>query len=135
MSCVTDKSKIDRYYNVLTNLAYHIYKKNGRPISEDDFSQFYDKYQEVYYSQSYKEVKSNLLKCNLLRCTDDYYYKFSYNYIYYFLVAKYMAENMHCKDGLDDIMTLCENIHDEQKANILIFIAHHIKNPQFVEKA
>ncbi len=30
-------------------------------------------------------------------------------------------------------MTLCENIHDEQKANILIFIAHHIKNPQFVE--
>ena len=133
LSCVTDKSKIDRYYNVLTNLAYHIYKKNGRPISEDDFSQFYDKYQEVYYSQSYKEVKSNLLKCNLLRCTDDYYYKFSYNYIYYFLVAKYMAENMHCKDGLDDIMTLCENIHDEQKANILIFIAHHIKNPQFVE--
>ena len=133
LSCVTDKSKIDRYYNVLTNLAYHIYKRNGRPISEDDFSQFYDKYQEVYYSQSYKEVKSNLLKCNLLRCTDDYYYKFSYNYIYYFLVAKYMAENMHCKDGLDDIMTLCENIHDEQKANILIFIAHHIKNPQFVE--
>ena len=30
-------------------------------------------------------------------------------------------------------MNLCENIHDEQKANILIFIAHHIKNPQFVE--
>lgn len=133
LSCVNDKSKIDRYYNVLTNLAYYIYQKNGRPISEDDFRQFYDKYQEVYYSQSYNEVKSNLLKCNLLRCTDDYYYKFSYNYIYYFLVAKYMADNMHNKKGLDDIMNLCENIHDEQKANILIFIAHHIKNPQFVE--
>jgi len=44
-----------------------------------------------------------------------------------------MADNMHSKKGLDDIMNLCENIHDEQKANILIFIAHHIKNPQFVE--
>ena len=44
-----------------------------------------------------------------------------------------MADNMHCKTGVDDIMNLCENIHDEQKANILIFIAHHIKNPQFVE--
>lgn len=133
LSCVNDKAKIDRYYNVLTNLAYYIYQKNGRLISEDDFRKFYDKYQEVYYSQGYKEVKSNLLKCNLLRCTDDYYYKFSYNYIYYFLVAKYMADNMHCKEGLNDIMNLCENIHDEQKANILIFIAHHIKNPQFVE--
>ena len=25
------------------------------------------------------------------------------------------------------------HIHDEQKANILVFIAHHIKNPQFIE--
>lgn len=133
LSCVNDKTKIDRYYNVLTNLAYYIYRKNGKPISEVDFQRFYDKYQEVYYSEGYKEVKSTLLKCNLLRCTDDYYFKFSYNYIYYFLVAKYMADNMHCKEGQDDIMNLCQNIHDEQKANILIFIAHHIKNPQFVE--
>lgn len=128
-----NKTKIDRYYNVLTNLAYYIYRKNGKPISEIDFRKFYDKYQEIYYSESYKEVKNNLLKCNLLRCTDDYYYKFSYNYIFYFLVAKYMADNMHCKEGQGDIMNLCQNIHDEQKANILIFIAHHIKNPQFVE--
>lgn len=133
LSCVNDKTKIDRYYNVLTNLAYYIYRKNGKPISEIDFRKFYDKYQEIYYSESYKEVKNNLLKCNLLRCTDDYYYKFSYNYIFYFLVAKYMADNMHCKEGQGDIMNLCQNIHDEQKANILIFIAHHIKNPQFVE--
>ena len=133
MTCVDDKTKIDRYYNVLTNLANCIYQRKGRPISEHDFMEFYEKYQEIYYSQGYKEVKSNLLKCNLLRCTDDYYYKFSYNYIYYFLVAKYMADNMHSKKGQDDIMNLCENIHDEQKANILIFIAHHIKNPQFVE--
>ena len=133
LSCVNDKTKIDRYYNVLTNLAYYIYQKNNRPISEVDFKQFYDQYQAIYYSESYKEVKNNLLKCNLLRCNDDYYYKFSYSYIYYFLVAKYMADNMHCKEGLNDIMNLCENIHDEQKANILIFIAHHIKNPQFVE--
>lgn len=133
MTCVDDKTKIDRYYNVLTNLAYFIYQKKGRPISEDDFKEFYDKYQKIYYSQGYKEVKNNLLKCNLLRCIDDYYYKFSYSYIYYFLVAKYMAGEVHSKKGLDDIMNLCENIQDDQKANILIFIAHHIKSPQFVE--
>lgn len=44
-----------------------------------------------------------------------------------------MADNIHCKRGVDDIINLCENIQDNQKANILIFIAHHIKNPQFVE--
>ena len=133
MTCVDDKTKIDRYYNVLMNLAYHIYQKKGRPISEDEFKAFYEEYQEVYYSQGYKEVKSNLLKCNLLRCNDDYFYKFSYNYIYYFLVAKYMADNIHSKEGQNGIMDLCENIHDEQKANVLVFIAHHIKNPQFID--
>lgn len=133
MTCVDDKTKIDRYYNVLMNLAYFIYKKNGKPISEDEFQHFYEEYQKIYHAQGYKETKNNLLKCNLLRCTDDYYYKFSYNYIYYFLVAKYMADNIHDKKGQDDIMDLCVNIHDEQKANILIFIAHHIKAPQFIE--
>ena len=133
MTCVDDKTKIDRYYNVLMNLAYFIYNKNGKPISEDEFQRFYEDYQSIYHAQGYKETKSNLLKCNLLRCTDDYYYKFSYNYIYYFLVAKYMADNIHDKKGQDDIMDLCMNIHDEQKANILIFIAHHIKAPQFIE--
>lgn len=44
-----------------------------------------------------------------------------------------MAEHIHDKNGLDDIMDLCIDIHDEQKANILIFIAHHIKAPQFIE--
>ena len=133
MTCVDDRTKIDRYYNVLSSLAYFIYKKKGRPISEDDFQNFYTEYQEEFFSQGYKEVKTNLLKCNLLRCTDEYYYKFSYNYIYYYLVAKYMAEHIHDDNGLDDILDLCIDIHDEQKANILIFIAHHIKAPQFIE--
>jgi hypothetical protein len=133
MTVVDDKAKIDRYYNVLTSLAYFIYKKKGKPISEDEFQSFYEAYQEQYHAQGYKETKTNLLKCNLLRCTDDYYYKFSYNYIFYYLVAKYMAEHIHDKNGLDDIMDLCVDIHDEQKANILIFIAHHIKAPQFIE--
>lgn len=135
MTCVDDKTKIDRYYNVLMNLAYFIYQKNGRPISEVEFEEFYDKYQKIYHAQSFKEIKTNLLRCNLLRCTDDYYYKFSYNYIYYFLVAKYIADNIHSEEGQRDILDLCENIHKEQKANILIFIAHHIKNPNFIEAA
>lgn len=44
-----------------------------------------------------------------------------------------MADHVYDKKGQDDIMALCVNIHDERKANILIFIAHHIKIPQFVE--
>ncbi len=133
MTCLEDKKKIDRYYNILSHLAYFIFLKNGKPISDDQFRSFYDAYLQEYIAPGFKEVKSNLLRCNLLRCTDDYYYKFSYSYIYYFLVAKYMAENIHSKEGVDDILDLCDNIHDEQKANILIFIAHHIKNPQFIE--
>ena len=83
MTCVDDKTKIDRYYNVLMNLAYFVYTKNGKSISENEFSDFYKEYQDTYIAQGYKETKNNLLKCNLLKCTDDYYYKFSYNYIYY----------------------------------------------------
>ena len=44
-----------------------------------------------------------------------------------------MADNIHSEKGVNDILDLCINIHDEQKANILVFIAHHIKNPQFID--
>jgi len=57
------------------NLAYFIYKKNGKPISEDEFQRFYEDYQNIYHAQGFKETKRTLLNCNLLRCTDDYYYK------------------------------------------------------------
>ena len=133
MTCMEDKTKIDQYYNVLMNLAYFFYTKKSNAISEAEFAKFYKEYQETYIAQGYKDTKNNLVKCNLLKCTDDYYYKFSYNYIYYFLVAKYMASNIHSDEGVNDILELCINIHNEQKANILIFIAHHIKNPQFIE--
>ena len=133
MTCIDDKTKIDRYYNVLLSLAYFVYTKNGKAISEHEFSDFYRKYQDTYITQGYIETKNNLLKCNLIKSADDYYYKFSYNYIYYFLVAKYMADNIHSDEGMNDILDLCINIHDEQKANILVFIAHHVKNPQFIE--
>lgn len=133
MTCVGDKTKIDRYYNILMSLAYFVYNKNCNAISETEFSEFYQEYQNTFIAPGYKEVKTNLLKCNLLKLSDEYYYKFSYNYIYYFLVAKYMASNIHSNEGINDIFDLCENIHDEQKANILVFIAHHIKNPQFIE--
>ena len=133
MTCIDDNKKLETYDNILKYLAYFIFQKKGKPISEDEFMGFYESYHRDFIAPGYKEIKSNLLKCNLLRCTDGYYYKFSYNYIYYFLVAKYMAENIDTKEGLDDILDLCENIHDEQKANILIFIAHHIKNPKFIE--
>lgn len=133
MSCLDDKTKIDTYYNVLISLAYNIFKKKGKPISETEFEVFYDKYQKEYFAEDYNETKRNLLKCNLLRCIDDSYYKFSYNYIYYFLVAKFLADKIFEKEGQDEVMDLCVNIHDEQKANILIFIAHHIKAPQFID--
>lgn len=127
------KNDLEKYHNILKQLAYTIYKKGSKEISETDFEKFYMTYSSKYYAPGYKEVKSTLLKCNLLRCTDEYYYSFSYGYIYYFLVAKYIADAIHSKEGQDDIMNLCENIHDDQKSNILIFIAHHIKDEQFVE--
>lgn len=133
MACVKDRAKIDRYYNVLTNLAYYIFTKNGKKISYDDFKNFYAGYQEEFFSENFNEVKSNLLKCNLIRCIDEYYFKFSYNYIYYYLVAKHLAEHIREEKIKSDILNLCENIHEENKANILIFIAHHIKDPEFIE--
>lgn len=56
---------------------------------------------------------------------DDEYYTFSYKYIYYFLIAQKISTDIENYQGL--IYELCNNIHLEINANILIFLTHHSK--------
>ncbi len=65
-----------------------------------------------------------LCKSNLLKLSDDNY-GFSYKYIFYFLIAQKISSEIEKYENL--IYNLCEDIHSEISANILIFLTHHSK--------
>lgn len=113
--------------NILKELAFYTYDRRKNPFNRDDFEEFIIEYTSKYFrhkSLTNDKILSVLCNSNILKF-DDEYYTFSYKYIYYFLVAQKISTDIESYKGL--IYDLCNNIHLEINANILIFLSHHSK--------
>ena len=119
------KNELTSYFNILKELAYFLFDEKQDNISEKAFNDFYQEYKKTYYiNHTSTQILYSLTQANILKF-DDENYSFSYKYIFYYLVAQKISSNI--KDYEELINNLCENIHLERNANILIFLSHHSK--------
>lgn len=126
--------EIDSYFNFLTELAYALYEKQQKLFSEAELSIFYDNYSSKFITPSIDKIKEALINSNIVVFEDESY-RFSYKYIFYFLVAKKIADIIGTAKGREIILQLCNNLQREKNANILVFIAHHSKDNFLIESA
>lgn len=113
--------------NILKELAFYMYDRKKSPFNRDDFDNFIFEYSGKYFrhkSLTNDKILNVLCNSNILKF-DDEYYVFSYKYIYYFLIAQKISTDIESYQQL--IYDLCNNIHLEINANILIFLSHHSK--------
>ncbi|WP_165749982.1 metallophosphoesterase family protein [Cellulophaga sp. Z1A5H] len=113
--------------NILKELAFYMHDTKKSPFNREDFDNFLSEYSVKYFrhkSLTNDKIISVLCNSNILKF-DDEYYTFSYKYIYYFLIAQKISTDIESYQEL--IYDLCNNIHLEINANILIFLSHHTK--------
>ena len=127
-----EDSNVNMYFNILTHFAHKLYINETTEINEDELINFYQGYAEKYNIPAYSVVRETLLKSGVI-VESNSAYKFSYKYIYYFLVAKKISEELEESGKIDDIYHLTGQLHRTESVNILIFIAHHTKNKQLLE--
>ncbi|HEY5591888.1 MAG TPA: metallophosphoesterase [Paludibacter sp.] len=126
---------VDTFFNFLSEFALHLYKSQSSHFTYKILKDFFDIYQKEYHvGFSFDRLKDVLLVSKLIIEQDDEW-KFSYEYIYYFLVARRLAELIGKEEGKKAIKYLCANLHKEKNANILIFIAHHTKDDFLIQEA
>ena len=116
---------IDACFNYLTELAYFMFGKNKKTITEVELNQFTAQYEKKYVIQ--KNVIEILINENIVRKLHDSY-GFQYVYIYYYFVAKFISQKMDNDTVKKQIAELMSNIHMKDNANIIIFITHHTNN-------
>ena len=124
----TDKNKVSGVLKYLADFAYFFYKSspNAKCFSKKSFTEFWSKYDREYNPPfAATELLRRLLDADLLRELDSESYSFSYKYIFYFLVAKKISELVNLGDDNGIVKYLCENLHKEREANILIFLVYH----------
>ena len=129
-----ENDEIDTYINFLTVFAFHFFKNGKREVSQNDYQNFMRDYLQKYNFP----VKEDALLKNLQRtqilCKDSLgNYFFRYLYLYYFFAAKYIAEHLdECEKSISRIIS---NLHTNENAYIAVFVFHHSKNIQVLEKA
>ena len=124
----------EKYLNVLTELAWHIFIKKEKGLNQEQLDLFFIDYGKTFLSVDKSEVITKLIKHSILY-SDNNLISFKYPYLYYFFVGKKIAEGFNSCDNIKDkIDELLNNSHREDYANILIFITHHTKDSYIFEK-
>ena len=120
-------SSLTSLLNILKELAFYLFEKKEVNFNTDDFKKFISIYSKKYFrhqSLTDDRILNVLTNSNILKF-EDAYYSFSYKYIYYFLIAQKISSEIDSYEDL--IYEMCNEIHLEINANILIFLSHHSK--------
>jgi hypothetical protein len=119
--------EIDIYSNFLTEIAFHIYKSKKYELSPVEFDSFVQLYSGKFNLPI--ETDELLRNLSLIIWIDSLNnYSFKYKYIYYFFVAKYLAENLTKSEVKEEIPRIVNKLQIDENAYITVFMAHHSKD-------
>lgn len=128
----TDTQK--EFLKFLTEYAFHLYAKKMFYFKRSEVDEFINDYKKDNLFKSTTEgTLGKLCNANIIRETENGVYRFSYKYIYYYLVAQKIAQFIHEERGKKIVYELCSEIYDEESANILIFLVYHSRNNDLIE--
>lgn len=124
---------IDIYTNFLTELSHYIYTRQSNGLSNVELDDFYRNYRSKFnLPLETKEVMKTLVKVNICYYDSFNNFSFSYKYIYYFFVAKKLAENIDKNKAIID--KILSNLHKDENAYIAVFISHHSKSNYLLDE-
>lgn len=128
------QDKVEGIIQFLSKLAFNMYEKSRDSFSNEEYCNFYSDYVKSYRA-SYGVAKlSEILTKSYIIKDDDGSYKFSYKYIFYYLIAASISRIQDSEKLKAIIKELCDNMHREKEANILIFLANQNIIPGVIQE-
>ncbi|MBO4752871.1 MAG: DUF4062 domain-containing protein [Bacteroidales bacterium] len=127
---IKQQKDIGFYYNFLVFFCYFLFEQKVKEISIEQFEELYNQYCEKHDVDKtifgIKNVKETLKETKLLTFNNNV--RVGQNYIYYFFVAKYIANHIEDAEIKDIVQKICERIFKDEYANIIMFVTHLSKN-------
>ncbi|MBM3708003.1 MAG: toll/interleukin-1 receptor domain-containing protein [Actinobacteria bacterium] len=125
--------EIDTYINFLSEIAFYFYSEDLDELTKTKFDKFIHEYQEKFnLPVDIEKLLNNLNETKMLAKDSCGNYYFEYPYLFYYFVAKYLAE--HLEVNKDKIANIIANLHYDENSYVTIFIAHHTKNNSILDE-
>ena len=121
-------------FNYLSEFAWKT-RNDSSGLDESDYRVYHETYCLDYALDSLKtvEILPWLEEAKLMR-REFGFVRFAYRYQRYYFISKFMAENSSADKVVNYLNELIENIHDEDNANILIFLTYHTKDASVLSR-
>lgn len=125
--------EIDIYVNILTELAFYFYSNSLQTLTSARLGDFIRNYKQKYNLPVDPEKVMAALQVARIVSADSFEnYSFKYVYIYYFFVAKYLAENIEStKMHISEVLSSLER---EENAYIAVFLSHHSRSDYILDE-
>lgn len=120
-------------FNYLSQFAWFLRKRNLREIALKDFKLFNQIFCDEFDTVHLNERLVLLCKAKILIKRGEYY-SFTYPYIYYYFLGKFLADNLHESEIKGVVEHYCDNLHKYQNAHAILFLTHHNNNHPWLIK-
>ena len=124
---------LDMLYPVLSRIAYRLFDKRQKSLSEDELEEVVEEYRQEYQvGFSSEEMRRVLQEARMIYRNSEGAYLFPYKYIGYYFVARYIRDNLdaeaHQATLHAQVAKMTRQLYVEDHANIIIFLVYLTKN-------
>lgn len=119
----------DSVISFLSFLSYKLFNVDREYFSEDEFEEWLIEYSKDFIAID--EIKEILVNSHIIYMDTLTHYKFNQQYIFYYCAGKYIADNYRNVTSI--VEDICQNLNNDKKANVLIFLVHHARNKDLID--
>lgn len=119
-----EPKNINTIFTYASTFAFNAFIEKKYEFTFDELKRFDKAYCEEKKFRPTFDIVDKLVKSHIISEYDGEY-KFSHNYIYYFFVAQYFADNISNPHIQELVAKLCKRLYRTEFANILMFLLHH----------
>ncbi|RMR05308.1 metallophosphoesterase [Pseudomonas syringae group genomosp. 3] len=125
--------EFDEMYSYLSQMAWYFKEADSKELRTAELREFNSKFSNEYTSVDFDQRVGLLLQAKVITRSGDYF-RFTYAYIYYFLVGKYLSDHLHDEEVMRAVERYCEQLNVRENANIIMFLTHHSSDPRVINK-
>ncbi|MGP6428403.1 STAND family AAA ATPase [Pseudomonas paraglycinae] len=124
---------LNEMFNYLSHLAWFFKSRDVTELGLENLREFNRNFCDEYATVDFDTRLSLLKKAKILKQDGDLF-SFSYSYVYFLFVGKYLAANLH-KDSIKELVRgYCKELYRKENANCVMFLTHHGNNPWVIEQ-
>lgn len=124
----------DRILTYLSELAHNMFQSGRRYVSRREFHQLHQSYESKYWIEfNEHDTLNTLIKDQILEESGDNI-RFKHKYVFYYFIARWITKNLELDDTKLQVRRLTQTVHEEDYANILMFLSHLTSDPIVIDE-